>query len=238
MRRSSRGRRRSAILPCPYRYPGRPSLTEGSDCTALNSKQSSMCMLQVCRRRVRQKTGPFLCMPVPVKCSGRRALASACAQAAVRPACAGSPWRVQLCGLLPSTPTPVPSTLAAGNSGPVLLCLHGGGYTGLSWALIARALKDRRARGRHTLLHSCIGGGGRGGRARSRDCTARLPAMSCSTGYSAQARTLTCCATFAGGRSRASPGHGSASPTAASHRRAPQAPNSGSRPARPRPQHG
>ncbi|KAL4442685.1 hypothetical protein ABPG77_006679 [Micractinium sp. CCAP 211/92] len=31
----------------------------------------------------------------------------------------------------------------AGDSGPVLLCLHGGGYTGLSWALIAKALKDR-----------------------------------------------------------------------------------------------
>ncbi|KAI7836178.1 hypothetical protein COHA_009945 [Chlorella ohadii] len=31
----------------------------------------------------------------------------------------------------------------AGSSGPVVLCLHGGGYTGLSWALIARQLKDK-----------------------------------------------------------------------------------------------
>ncbi|PRW60955.1 phosphatase methylesterase 1 [Chlorella sorokiniana] len=31
----------------------------------------------------------------------------------------------------------------AGSSGPVVLCLHGGGYTGLSWALIARRLKDK-----------------------------------------------------------------------------------------------
>ncbi|KAL4854217.1 Protein phosphatase methylesterase 1 [Chlorella vulgaris] len=31
----------------------------------------------------------------------------------------------------------------AGSSGPVLLCLHGGGYTGLSWSLLAQQLKDR-----------------------------------------------------------------------------------------------
>lgn len=33
----------------------------------------------------------------------------------------------------------------AGDSGPVVLCLHGGGYTGLSWALFAQQLKDRQA---------------------------------------------------------------------------------------------
>lgn len=31
----------------------------------------------------------------------------------------------------------------AGSSGPVLLCIHGGGYTGMSWALFASKLKDR-----------------------------------------------------------------------------------------------
>ncbi|GAB4813324.1 hypothetical protein N2152v2_000370 [Parachlorella kessleri] len=31
----------------------------------------------------------------------------------------------------------------AGSSGPVVLCLHGGGYTGLSWALFAQHLKGR-----------------------------------------------------------------------------------------------
>mmetsp|Transcript_17995 Transcript_17995/g.32030 ORF Transcript_17995/g.32030 Transcript_17995/m.32030 type:complete len:382 (-) Transcript_17995:19-1164(-) len=30
----------------------------------------------------------------------------------------------------------------AGSSGPVVFCLHGGGYTGLTWALFAKRLKD------------------------------------------------------------------------------------------------
>lgn len=33
----------------------------------------------------------------------------------------------------------------AGSSGPVLFCVHGGGYTGLSFSLIADAMKDRCA---------------------------------------------------------------------------------------------
>lgn len=32
---------------------------------------------------------------------------------------------------------------SAGKSGPVLLCLHGGGYTGLTWSLVAAKLKDK-----------------------------------------------------------------------------------------------
>ena len=31
----------------------------------------------------------------------------------------------------------------AGASGAVLFCLHGCGYTGLTWAAVAAALKDR-----------------------------------------------------------------------------------------------
>ncbi|MEW5312926.1 MAG: hypothetical protein WDW38_004524 [Sanguina aurantia] len=31
----------------------------------------------------------------------------------------------------------------AGDKGAVLLCLHGGGYTGLTWSLVAKQLKDR-----------------------------------------------------------------------------------------------
>jgi hypothetical protein len=31
----------------------------------------------------------------------------------------------------------------AGSSGAVLFCLHGCGYTGLTWALVAAAVKDR-----------------------------------------------------------------------------------------------
>ncbi|WIA30381.1 hypothetical protein OEZ86_000467 [Tetradesmus obliquus] len=31
----------------------------------------------------------------------------------------------------------------AGSSGAVVLCLHGGGYTGLTWSLVAKHLKDR-----------------------------------------------------------------------------------------------
>ncbi len=30
----------------------------------------------------------------------------------------------------------------AGASGPVVLCVHGGGYTGLTWSLMAHKLKD------------------------------------------------------------------------------------------------
>jgi Alpha/beta hydrolase family len=30
----------------------------------------------------------------------------------------------------------------AGKTGPIFLCLHGGGYTGLSWALVAERLKE------------------------------------------------------------------------------------------------
>lgn len=29
----------------------------------------------------------------------------------------------------------------AGTSGPVIFCLHGGGYTGLTWSLVAKNLK-------------------------------------------------------------------------------------------------
>lgn len=32
--------------------------------------------------------------------------------------------------------------IAGKNKGPVVLCLHGGGYTGLTWALVAQQLKD------------------------------------------------------------------------------------------------
>mmetsp|Transcript_35023 Transcript_35023/g.99272 ORF Transcript_35023/g.99272 Transcript_35023/m.99272 type:complete len:381 (-) Transcript_35023:206-1348(-) len=31
----------------------------------------------------------------------------------------------------------------AGNQGPVVFCLHGGGYTGLTWSLLASRLKDK-----------------------------------------------------------------------------------------------
>ncbi|GFR43760.1 hypothetical protein Agub_g4872 [Astrephomene gubernaculifera] len=31
----------------------------------------------------------------------------------------------------------------AGDSGPVVMCVHGGGYTGLTWSLVARRLKDK-----------------------------------------------------------------------------------------------
>eukprot|EP01024_Parvocaulis_polyphysoides_P023742 TRINITY_DN21907_c0_g1_i1.p1 TRINITY_DN21907_c0_g1~~TRINITY_DN21907_c0_g1_i1.p1 ORF type:complete len:382 (+),score=49.69 TRINITY_DN21907_c0_g1_i1:102-1148(+) len=31
----------------------------------------------------------------------------------------------------------------AGNSGPLILCIHGGGYTGLTWALLAKELKQQ-----------------------------------------------------------------------------------------------
>eukprot|EP00882_Tetradesmus_deserticola_P021238 GHRQ01022991.1.p2 GENE.GHRQ01022991.1~~GHRQ01022991.1.p2 ORF type:complete len:137 (+),score=16.11 GHRQ01022991.1:380-790(+) len=31
----------------------------------------------------------------------------------------------------------------AGSAGAVVLCLHGGGYTGLTWSLVAQHLKDR-----------------------------------------------------------------------------------------------
>lgn len=31
----------------------------------------------------------------------------------------------------------------SGSTGPVLYCLHGGGYTGLTWSLVAAAVKDR-----------------------------------------------------------------------------------------------
>ena len=33
----------------------------------------------------------------------------------------------------------------AGSKGAVLFCLHGCGYTGLTWSLIAAAVKDRCA---------------------------------------------------------------------------------------------
>lgn len=32
----------------------------------------------------------------------------------------------------------------AGEKGAVVFCVHGGGYTGLTWSLVARQLKDRR----------------------------------------------------------------------------------------------
>jgi len=31
----------------------------------------------------------------------------------------------------------------AGTEGPVVFCLHGGGYSGLTWALLAKELKGR-----------------------------------------------------------------------------------------------
>ena len=38
---------------------------------------------------------------------------------------------------------PTPTVCGTGSSGPVVLCLHGGGYSGMSWALVAALLKDR-----------------------------------------------------------------------------------------------
>jgi hypothetical protein len=35
------------------------------------------------------------------------------------------------------------SVYVAGTSGPVVLCCHGGGYTGTSWSLVASQLKDK-----------------------------------------------------------------------------------------------
>ena len=35
----------------------------------------------------------------------------------------------------------------AGSKGPLLFCLHGGGYCGLTWALVAAALKSECALG-------------------------------------------------------------------------------------------
>lgn len=32
---------------------------------------------------------------------------------------------------------------SCGSSGPVVLCIHGGGYTGLTWSLVAEKLKDK-----------------------------------------------------------------------------------------------
>ena len=32
---------------------------------------------------------------------------------------------------------------SAGESGPVIFCLHGAGYTGLTWSMLAARLKDR-----------------------------------------------------------------------------------------------
>ena len=40
----------------------------------------------------------------------------------------------------------------AGAQGPVLFCLHGCGYTGLTWALVAAAVKDRCAAAADTIL--------------------------------------------------------------------------------------
>jgi hypothetical protein len=31
----------------------------------------------------------------------------------------------------------------AGSEGPVVFCIHGGGYTGLTWSLMAAHLKDK-----------------------------------------------------------------------------------------------
>ena len=31
----------------------------------------------------------------------------------------------------------------AGDSGPVVFCVHGGGYSGLTWSLVAKKLKDK-----------------------------------------------------------------------------------------------
>lgn len=63
-----------------------------------------------------------------------------------------------------------------GNSGPVLLCLHGGGYTGLSWALIARALKDRQGPGQTAQLPLVGRMAGVHGQPRVCACAACLPA--------------------------------------------------------------
>lgn len=42
----------------------------------------------------------------------------------------------------------------AGSSGAVLFCLHGCGYTGLTWACVAAAVKDRCVTTHtHTLIH-------------------------------------------------------------------------------------
>jgi protein phosphatase methylesterase 1 len=32
---------------------------------------------------------------------------------------------------------------SAGSAGAVVLCLHGGGYTGLTWSLVAQQLKQQ-----------------------------------------------------------------------------------------------
>jgi protein phosphatase methylesterase 1 len=34
-------------------------------------------------------------------------------------------------------------TYQAGSSGAVVFCLHGGGYTGLTWSLVAKQLKQQ-----------------------------------------------------------------------------------------------
>jgi hypothetical protein len=35
------------------------------------------------------------------------------------------------------------TTYMAGSSGAVVFCLHGGGYTGLTWSLVAKQLKQQ-----------------------------------------------------------------------------------------------
>jgi len=46
----------------------------------------------------------------------------------------------------------------AGSKGAVLFCLHGGGYSGLSWALVAAALKAECAPCAHCVAtaRSCL----------------------------------------------------------------------------------
>lgn len=67
----------------------------------------------------------------------------------LRPAAAPQPYVTQVVHpCLGTAPLTCPAYLTLvpllpGSSGPVVLCLHGGGYTGLSWALIARRLKDK-----------------------------------------------------------------------------------------------
>jgi protein phosphatase methylesterase 1 len=35
------------------------------------------------------------------------------------------------------------TTYQAGSAGAVVFCLHGGGYTGLTWSLVAKQLKQQ-----------------------------------------------------------------------------------------------
>lgn len=157
---------------CRCRCPGPTTLMPSRRCTARSVAPPSMCTQQVrygplaeCMHRSRRHARPVAeqhslcllprlpgtCVPLlslPAWCTAHAGKAAPYAAAhALTWAAAPQPYVTQVAALhplpwyCPAYLTLVP--LLPGSSGPVVLCLHGGGYTGLSWALIARRLKDK-----------------------------------------------------------------------------------------------